>query len=225
MAKSREKIEARLLRKNGESIKVIADKLKVSAGSVSAWCRDISLTQIQTALLKIRIINRSYGKRIIYLQKQKIEFDKKVNKLKDEGIKAIGKLTEREIFLIGVSLYWGEGFKKDHLVGLATSDAKMARFFIYWLGRCCGISQDRLILRVTANFSYKDSINDIEKYWADELKIPLNQFSLPYFQKTKWKKIYENKNQYHGVVRIKVRRSISLLRKIYGYLEGIRSIE
>jgi hypothetical protein len=35
------------------------------------------------------------------------------------------------------------------------------------------------------------------------------------------KKEYENKENYHGVLRIRVRRSIDLLRKIFGYIEGI----
>jgi len=49
----------------------------------------------------------------------------------------------------------------------------------------------------------------------------VNQFSKPFFQNTKWKKEYENKENYHGVLRIRVRRSIDLLRKIFGYIEGI----
>ena len=64
-------------------------------------------------------------------------------------------------------------------------------------------------------------IKELEKYWSKELKIPVDQFSKPFFQKTKWKKEYENKDNYHGVLRIRVRRSIDLLRKIFGYIEGI----
>ena len=221
MAKSKERLKARELRKLGESIKKIAKQLNVSVASVSSWCRDINLTKTQFNKLKERITNPNYGNKLAYLNKIKSETNKKINALKNLGIKEVGKLNKREVFLIGIALYWGEGFKKDHQVGLATSDINMARFFIYWLKICFNLSHEDLILRATANISYKNNILDIEKFWADELKIPRDQFSKPFFQKTTWKKQYENKDAYHGVLRIKVRRSVNLLRKIYGYIEGI----
>ena len=224
MAKSKEKLKARQLRKRGESIKKIAKILKVSSSSVSLWCRDIQLTDKQIKNLRKRQTDPFYGKRLEYFLKKKKEFEEKVLILKNQGIKEIGSLSKREILLIGTALYWGEGFKKDHLVGLASSDVNISRFFIYWLNKCFDISYKDLILRVTANISYKNNIDDLQEFWSEKLRIPLSQFSKPYFQKTKWKKEYENKKLYHGVLRIKARRSIDLLRKIFGYIEGISLI-
>jgi len=221
MAKSKEKLKARQLRRKGKSVKKIAKFLNVSSSSVSLWVRDIKLTPIQIESLRKRQIDPFYGKKLDYYLKKKKEFEERVTNIKKQGVREIGKLTKREILLIGIALYWGEGFKKDHLIGLSSSDINIAKFFIYWLKTCFNISNKDLILRVTANISYKDLIIKLEKYWSNNLKIPLNQFSKPYFQKTKWKKEYENKNDYHGVLRIKVRRSINLLRKIFGFIEGI----
>ncbi|OGK24901.1 hypothetical protein A2954_00830 [Candidatus Roizmanbacteria bacterium RIFCSPLOWO2_01_FULL_37_12] len=221
MAKSKAKLQARELRQKGKSIKEIAEILKVSPGSVSVWCRDIELTTHQIEVLQERMLDVNYGNRVKYLQRVKDSLNKKIKELKNEGIKEIGKLSKREIFLIGVTLYWGEGFKKDHLVGFATSDMSMAKFFLYWLKESFQITSKSLIFRVTANISYQNKINDLVAYWSKELNIQPFQFSQPYFQKTVWKKEYENKDQYHGVIRIKVRKSINLLRKIYGFIEGI----
>lgn len=221
MAKSKEKIKARKLRKKGESIKKISNLLKISVSTVSLWCRDVELTDKQIENLRKRQTDPFYGKRLDYYLKKKKEFNLKLLNLKNEGINSIGKLSKREIFLIGVALYWGEGFKKDSLVGLATLDINIAKFFIFWLNKSFGITTNDLILRVTANISYKNKINELGKYWSKELKIPVSQFSKPFFQNTKWKKEYENKSDYHGVLRIKARRSIDLLRKIFGYIEGI----
>lgn len=221
MAKSKEKIKARKLRRKGESIKKIAKLVRVSVSTASLWCRDIELTNIQVENLRKRQTDPLYGKRLDYYLKKKKEFSLKLLDLKNEGIESIGKLSKREIFLIGIALYWGEGFKKDSLVGLATLDINIAKFFIFWLKKSFDIESKDLLLRVTANISYKSKIKDLEKYWSKELNIPVNQFSKPFFQKTIWKKEYENKENYHGVLRIRVRRSIDLLRKIYGYIEGI----
>lgn len=221
MAKSKQKLQAIKLRKKGESIKKIANLLNVSVSTSSLWCRDVQLTDNQVENLRKRQTDPFYGKRLDYYLKKKKEFNLKLLNLKNEGINSIGKLNKREIFLIGIALYWGEGFKKDSLAGLATLDINIAKFFIFWLNKSFGITTKDLLLRVTANISYKSKIKELEKYWSRELKIPVNQFSKPFFQKAIWKKEYENKDNYHGVLRIRVRRSINLLRKIFGYIEGI----
>ena len=221
MAKSREKLKARKLRRLGRSIKEIAETLKISIGSVSVWCKDIELTQNQIINLQKRRTDPFYGKKLDYFLRKKKEFEEKVFYLKQEGIREIKKLTKREIFLIGVALYWAEGFKKDHQVGFANIDVNMIKFFLYWLKVSFNISNTDLIFRLTANESYKEKIRDLEKFWSSELNVPLSQFSKPFFQKTLWKKRYERPNSYHGVLRVKVKKSVNLLRKIYGYIEGI----
>jgi len=216
MAKSKEKIKAKRLRRKGESIKKISNLLNVSVSTISLWCRDVELTNKQIENLRKRQTDPFY-----YYIKKKKEFSLKLLKLKQAGIKEVGKLTKREIFLIGIALYWGEGFKKDSLVGVATLDMNIAKFFIYWLNKSFNITSKDLLLRVTANISYKNKVNKLTRYWSKELKIPIGQFSKPFFQNTVWKKEYKNKNDYHGVLRIRVRRSINLLRKYFGYIEGI----
>lgn len=221
MAKSKEMIEAKQLRRKGESIKKIAHMLHVSVSSVSTWCRDTTLTNEQIARLQKRVTDPYYGNKLIYLEEKRRTFNEMVKTLKEEGIKEVGILSQREIFIAGIALYWGEGFKKDHLVGLATSDPKAAVFFINWLQVCFKIPLQDLIVRVTANISYQNRIKTLHSFWSNELHLSQKQFSKPFFQKTTWKKIYENKNEYHGVIRIKVRRSVNLLRKIYGFIEGL----
>lgn len=221
MAKSLERIKARNLRRDGQSIKQIAKQLHVSVSSVSTWCKDIMLTQQQWRVLDQRRSGSLYKYNQVYILKKKEETKNKIAILRQQGVNELGKLTNREIFLIGIALYWGEGFKKDNCVGLATSDPHAALFFIYWLELCFKIKKDDLITRVTANISYKNSIQQIQKYWSDTLNIELSQFSKPFFQNTSWKKVYENKNGYYGVIRIKARKSVNLLRKIFGYFDGI----
>ena len=60
MSKYNERIKARQLRKNGVSIVVIASMLGVTKSSVSAWCRDITLTPEQKQKQKDTLKER-YG--------------------------------------------------------------------------------------------------------------------------------------------------------------------
>jgi len=152
--------------------------------------------------------------------KERVRWEKKLFK---EGFGEIKKLNKRELFLCGVMLYWAEGFKhKDESgLGLATSDPRMAKFYLKWLEKCLGIGKDQLILKVTANESHQYRIDRIESFWSKELKVSKSNFRKPFYQKTKWKKNYKNKNEYYGVIRIRVRRSLDMLRKMRGWLEGI----
>jgi hypothetical protein len=146
----------------------------------------------------------------------------KARKLQKIGIKKVGILSKRELFLVGSSLYWAEGFKKDSQAGLGSLDPAMIKLYIKWLKDCFGYKNDDLIFRVTANISHKDRIKEIEKYWSTLLDVPLEQFQKPFFQDVKWKKTYDNPNEYFGVLRVKVRKSKDFLREIYGFIEGLK---
>ncbi len=215
-------LAAQTLRSKGNSIKEIAKKLSVSAGSVSVWCRNIELTSEQIKTLEKRAKDPYYGRRGVYLTKLKKETNRKVVNLKKLGIKTVGKLNKRELFLVGVGLYWAEGFKKDKQVGFANTDPKMINFYIKWLRDGFGYEMASLSARVTINISHKDRVAEIENYWSEQTKIPLDNFGKPFFQNTVWKKTYENPENYYGVLRVKVKKSLDFLRKINGYIEGLR---
>jgi predicted transcriptional regulator len=222
MAKFKEKYEAEKLRKQGFSIKDIAKELKVSSSSVSLWVRDIILSSEQYRDLENHKRDPYYGRRLDYLNKIKSETDKKVERLKREGIKEVGTLSSRELFLIGVALYWSEGFKKDSQVGFSNSDPSMINIFIKWLKEYFGYAVDDLIPRVAVNISHKNRIDKIQKHWSMVIGIPIENFQKPYYQNFKWKKVYNNPNSYFGILRIRVRKSKDFLRKIHGYIDGLR---
>ena len=61
-AKTKEKEEARALRRDGSSIKEIAESLNVAQSSVSVWVRDIKLSHDQEKTLKERCAKRKTKK-------------------------------------------------------------------------------------------------------------------------------------------------------------------
>lgn len=222
MAKSEKRIEARKLRKEGSSIKMISNKLGVSTSTVSVWCRDIQLTNEQIAKLAQNARDPYYGNRAKYIASQKRKKQAKILRLLNKGKAEIRQLNDRELKLCGVALYWAEGFKKDNLVGFANSDPQMIQFFVLWLEKCCKISREDLKFRIGINENCKINLNKIEKFWATVLSVRKNQFQKTFFQKVKWKKIYEHPEDYHGVLRVRVPKSTDLLRKINGWIEGFK---
>lgn len=222
MAKSKLRLEARELRKSGNGIKSIAHKLNVSSSTVSLWCRDIQLTDKQIKELAKHAQDPYFGRRLFYIQKIQMQKREKIQVLHKQGMQEIGNLTKRDLLIAGVSLYWAEGFKKDNLVGFSNSDPNMVLLFIRWLIQCCGVTRDRIKFRLGINESYKTKVKEIESFWKQILNEQDIEFQKPYFQKVKWKKIYDNPGEYHGVIRIRVTKSTDLLRKIHGWISGLK---
>lgn len=222
MAKSKLRLKARELRTQGVGIKMIAQQLGVSSSTTSLWCRDIELTSDQIQILEQRHRDPHYGRRLSYTKLQQANRIKRIELLRKEGIKDTKNLSKKSLFFAGISLYWAEGFKKDNQVGFANSDPDMVRFFIRWLVECCDVPKERLKFRLGVNEQYREKIKIMEAYWADSLGVSLSQFQKPFFQKVAWKKMYDNPELYRGVLRVRVSKSTDLLRKIHGWIEGLR---
>lgn len=222
MIKHLEHKKAILLRKKGLSIKKIAIKLRISSSTANIWLKNVKLTREQKERLYKNAHDPFFGKRKQHVLNQIKKKEREINKEKKLGIKDIGKLTARELFISGVGLYWAEGFKKDRRLGFANSDPSMIKLFIKWLTGYCNVPKDQIRLRVCLNISHNHRIKEVEKYWSELTEIPLNHFQKPFFQKFKWKKKYPNENNYFGVLRIRANKQLKLFRRISGWIEGLK---
>ncbi|PIR07973.1 hypothetical protein COV53_05485 [Candidatus Gottesmanbacteria bacterium CG11_big_fil_rev_8_21_14_0_20_37_11] len=214
--------QAQKLRKQGYGIKTIAYKLKVSSSTVSRWCNNIIPTSEQLDELKRRAHDPFYGRRKENILKQKKKCWDNINKLKQKGIKEVGKLNRRDLFISGIALYWAEGFKKDRRLGFANSDPDMIMIFLRWLTKICHVPKESIRLRVGLNISHKYRIQEVEDYWLKLTKIPKDQFQKPFFQKFIWKKEYPQPEEYFGVLRIRANKQLPLFRRIKGWIEGFK---
>ncbi len=135
----------------------------------------------------------------------------------------VESMTRREFFIAGIVLYWAEGFKHstESTLGLATLDPKMAKFYTRWLSLCLGIERNNLYFRVTTNVSLANKVKGMEAWWANYLEVDISQFHKPFFQRTKQSRVYPKTKEYHGVVRIRVARGTTYLRRMRGWLSGV----
>lgn len=221
MAKFKEKILARKLRKQGKSIKNIAKIINVSKSSISLCCNDILLSDLQKEnLSKINLQKIKKGFNIANENRKKERIDR-VNFYKTIGIEKVGKLSSRELFLVGSALYWAEGDKKQRRVVFINSDPEMILILIQWLKFCLNIPKERLYCRVEINQTHQKRLSDIQSYWAKLTNIPLSQFRLPSFKKSKINKIYQNNQNYYGSLQITVSKGTNLNYEILGYIKGL----
>ena len=139
------------------------------------------------------------------------------------GKRDVGKLSKRDIHMVGLGLYWGEGYKKgSQELGFTNSDPALILFYVEWLNRIYNIEPDSLILRVSINMQHKERIKEVVEYWSSLTQIPLSQFTKSSLIKTTSKKVYANTAPHYGTLRIKVRKGTALRRRILGSIRALQ---
>lgn len=217
-----EKTQAVLLRKSGKTYSQILKEVKVAKSTLSIWLKDIGLSNAQKQNISLkRLEAQKRGAKAVKLRRLN-----EVEELNKIGIKEIGKISKRDLFLIGIAIYWAEGAKQkegvnvSQCVDFSNSDPKMVLIFIKWLNKCCNLAEESLKFALRIH----KSINlDVEKeiYWWKSY-LGLNE-------KTLIKLTYKKDNfgtrrhimNYHGQFSIKVCKSTKLNRRIAGWVSGI----
>lgn len=215
--KLEEKTLAIKLRKKGYSYNQILQRVSVSKGTVSLWCRDINLTLKQTeVLLKRKLKGAEKGRFITASNKKRIRLDQ-IKKYKNEGINEIGKLNKRDRFMVGVALYAGEGSKKS--LGFANSDPLIIICMMSWFREFCKVPESKLkgAIWIHDNLDARKAL----EFWSKIAKIPTTQFYKTYVVKNKINsgKIRKNIHSY-GVFSVRIS-DIKLHRKVMGWMSGI----
>jgi len=214
---------ARALRHKGRSINDITLITRAPKSTVSYWCRDITLTDTQMGALALKSRARGRIGMLRAAEKKRASRQAAVEQQKRRGGKDVGAISSRDLFVLGLALYWGEGYKSgNEECGLTNSDPYILRSFIIWLQRCYGVTRANLTLRVSINHIHRRRIAVVERYWSNVTKVPLSQFTKPSLVLTRVRKTYANTADHYGTLRIKVRRGTALRRRIMGSIEELK---
>lgn len=172
------------LRLQGKSYSQIKKELKVSKSTLSLWLRDYPLSREKLVRLQGRNEKRIESfRKTMRLKREKRQ--------KDVYLQEKAKwlpLTKRELYLLGLFLYWGEGLKADSaMVSFSNSNPRVLKFAIYWLIKILKIPRRKIRVRLHL---YKDMDKKKELgFWSKELNIPKKQFNKPYIKETTHKSL------------------------------------
>lgn len=209
------------LRRKGFSYNQITAKLKVPKSTLSGWCRDVALTRKQALQLFDNKLKGAAKGRIIGAKMQQEKRLKITNELLERGKNDVGKLSRRDKFIAGISLYEAEGTKGDKSAVFTNSNAKLILFMMDWFRNFCHVSESRF----RGSIWLHEGLNELKakKYWSQLTKIPLSQFYKTYIARNKIssKKIRKNLHNY-GIFSITISDK-SVLRLIHGWISGVFS--
>jgi hypothetical protein len=223
MAKIELRQKAIDFRKRGKTYSEILKNIPVAKSTLSLWLREVGLTVRQ----KQRITEKRRRAQMKGANARRTDRLKRQSDLMKKSKIEVGHISKRELWLIGVALYWAEGskektYKPGSRASFSNSDPKMIVLFIKWLKDCIHTTNDDLMLSIYIHESHAERVNTVRNYWSNSLKLPVSFFKDVYFKKNKLNTKRKNVgNLYNGLVRVNIRSSSDLNRRIAGWIQGI----
>ncbi|MFC9299081.1 hypothetical protein ACFTWH_28585 [Streptomyces sp. NPDC057011] len=210
---------ARELRLQGMTYDQIQLELGCSKSSISLWVRDLPKPERTHRPPGTDMVRAQQGRAKAYALR-KVGYEATRQLAREE----IGELTDRELFLLGIGLYWAEGGKtKPHQphpqITFVNSDAGMIRTFLAWL-RLVGVTDDQL--RFAVQIHESADVAKAEQYWIETVGLDASHFG-----KTTLKRHTPRTNRknvgdtYRGCLRVRVLKGSDLYRRIEGAWCGI----
>lgn len=222
MPKLKERELAIELRRQGLTYSEILKRVPVAKSTLSVWLGEVNLTVKQaqriTEKKKAAMLRGAHARRA-----QRVSSSKQIF---SSAHKRVGRISPRELWLIGVALYWGEGSKqKEHNpsagVVFGNTDELMLKFFLAWLEQE-RVSPSAIEFELYVHHSRQPEVLAFKKAWARALGISPARIERVYFKKgnphTNRKNITD---LYKGLLRIRVKASTDLNRGIAGAIQAL----
>jgi len=207
--------KARVLRAKGKSYSDIRQVLDVGKSTLSEWLRDMPLSAER--MRELRDINPRRIENFRETMRKKREMT--MSLAYDKARKDIGRLSQRELFVAGIYLYWAEGTKS--LRGkneIANTDPAIINAFLQWL-LAMGIPKERIRVRLQL---YKDmNLRSEIRYWSGLLGIPTTQFRKPSIKDSRLAGLTRKQGHGHGTCDL-IFDNVPLWEYITGALKYIR---
>ncbi|MFF9087294.1 hypothetical protein ACF1BE_12900 [Streptomyces sp. NPDC014991] len=209
---------ARELRLQGWTYDRIQVELGCSKSSISLWVRDLPRPERRNPAEQARLASRKRWEHELAVRDEERRHTKAVAEHE------IGVLSDRELFIAGVALYWAEGAKdKPHArrerIIFVNSDPGMIRLFLAWLDLLEVDREDvgyRLMIHESAD------VDAAEQYWADLVGADRGTFDRTTLKRHNPKTVRKNTGEdYRGCLALTVRRSAELYRRVEGWWYGI----
>ncbi|RAS26713.1 hypothetical protein BCL80_110217 [Streptomyces avidinii] len=210
--------KARELRLQGMTYHQIQVELGCSKSSISLWVRDLPKPKPRyTEEERLALMNAGLARLRAGQDQERME-------TKRIARESMGELSDRELFIAGVTLYWAEGMKdkpysrRESLLFI-NSDPNVIKVYLNWLA-LLGVTRERLHLRVSIHESA--DVTQAEDFWSDLTKVPRVDFMEATLKKHNPKTTRKNTGEaYHGCLVIYVTKSAELYRRVEGAWYGI----
>ncbi|WP_406292941.1 hypothetical protein [Streptomyces sp. NBC_00624] len=209
---------ARELRQQGRTYDQIQAELGGPKSSISLWVRDLPKPDPRySPTERLALMNAG----LVGLRASREKEREETKRLARE---AVGDLSDRELFLAGVTLYWAEGSKdkaysRRESLQFINSDPDVIKLYLRWLD-LLGVTHERRHMRVSIHESA--DAPGTERFWAQPAGIPASELKKTTLKKHNPKTTRRNTTEsYRGCLIIYVTKSADIYRRVEGAWYGI----
>ncbi|HEY4515118.1 MAG TPA: hypothetical protein VJJ22_03080 [Candidatus Paceibacterota bacterium] len=197
--KSSFKQEAVDMRRKGFSYSFILEKIPVSKSTLSFWLSGVDYKPNSKVLARIGKARAASGV---------VKASQRTKTITDASVSAraeLGVLNRRDLFMLGLGIYIGEGTKSHNIIRITNSDSGIIRFMIRWFHVVCKVPKKNFRIRLHL---YPDiNVHEALKYWSKETKIPIEQFHPPSIDNRQNKKMVKRGKLPYGTAHLGVNSS------------------
>lgn len=224
--------EALKLRLAGKSYNEITRLLEIPKSTLSGWFTGLVLPTRARERLQKRVAQGSFRGLMKRNKNQTHLARERVRVIRNKSKSEIQSITKNELKMIGLALYWAEGYKRlikkngrevtYHPVSLSNSDPELIQTFLRFLREVCGVADQDIDadIRIFDHMSEKELL----LFWQKVTGIPQGNFKKTYYgvSKSSLGKRPFNILPY-GTIAIRVNNT-KLFHQIMGWLEGLAKI-
>ncbi|MCZ4511559.1 hypothetical protein O3Q52_25890 [Streptomyces sp. ActVer] len=217
-AKDDLRAQARKLRLQGWTYDRIQVELGCSKSSISLWVRDLPKPERRDPSEQAKLAGRKRWEHELAIR------DQERQRTKTAAAQEIGTMSDRELFMTGVALYWAEGGKdkpydRRESVTFVNSDPGVINVYLAWLDL---LGVERGCLRYAVMIHETADVGGAERYWADLVGADRSAFNRTTIKKHNPKTVRKNVgDSYRGCLVVKVLKGAHLYRRIEGWWSGI----
>lgn len=207
------------MRKQGYSYSDIAPRAGVSKSTLSIWLANVEYTPNAEVVERIGKARAASSEAKSRIKRESIAL------ALGEAKKELGVISRRDLFMLGLGLYIGEGEKSTQQVRFVNSNPYVMNLAVRWFVKTLGLSRGHLRLHLHL---YPDS-NEVAslRYWSRMTTIPLGQFRKTMVDRRTNKRAVKAGKLPYGTAHLSVnslgekRFGVFLARKIAGWSEMV----
>ncbi|GHH87355.1 hypothetical protein [Streptomyces capitiformicae] len=209
---------ARELRLQGWTYDQIQVELGCSKSSISLWVRDLPKPERRDPTEQAKLAARKRWEHELAIR------DEERQRTKAAATQEMGTMTDRDLFIAGVALYWAEGSKdkpydRRENVLFVNSDPGVIGIYMAWLD-LLGVEPERRRYRVMIHMTA--DVEGAKRYWADLVGVDVSTFQRTTIKKHNPKTVRKNVGEnYRGCLVIRVAQGADLYRRIEGWWQGM----
>ncbi|WP_432156938.1 terminase gpP N-terminus-related DNA-binding protein [Streptomyces sp. bgisy153] len=209
---------ARELRLQGWTYDQIEAELGCSRSSVSLWVGDLPRPKPRYTPEEQRALMQEG------LARRRAAENEQREMAKLAAHSDIAELTDRELFMAGLALYWAEGSKskpydRRERAVFVNSDPGVIRVYLAWLD-LLEVGRERLGFRLLIHESA--DVDAAHRFWAEIADVDASVFAKPTLKRHNPKTVRKNTgDDYHGCLVVAVARSARLYNRIEGWWSGL----